>query len=244
MLMSAGRVRAVLPDELLSRRERRVLVLAPWVVMASCALILPWPFGRRVLYRAVSENRPVEVLTFTCALGAAVEAVRVALANRRTRGPGWVSAFFLLFAIGMTFIGGEEVAWGQQIVGFRTPAAVAAVNLQGELTLHNLGFMQGHNDLLRVSFGVCGLIGVALGRTRALRPVGAPVALLSWFAVIVLVGLVDTAMDLSRMTRRGWEFGHRLSEVVELFIAFAGLLYATLRRRALAAALDSPPLPK
>lgn len=33
---------------------------------------------------------------------------------------------------------GEELAWGQRIFFFATPAAVKAVNAQGELTLHNM----------------------------------------------------------------------------------------------------------
>jgi hypothetical protein len=33
---------------------------------------------------------------------------------------------------------GEELSWGQHAIGYRSPPAVAAINVQGEVNLHNL----------------------------------------------------------------------------------------------------------
>ena len=38
----------------------------------------------------------------------------------------------------MVFIAGEEISWGQRIVGLETPEQVAAHNVQQELNVHNL----------------------------------------------------------------------------------------------------------
>jgi hypothetical protein len=44
-------------------------------------------------------------------------------------------------AIGCFFIMGEEVSWGQRIIGFDTPEAWAEKNYQQETTLHNLDWV-------------------------------------------------------------------------------------------------------
>ncbi len=46
--------------------------------------------------------------------------------------------FFLLMIVVFLFGAGEEVSWGQWIFGFKPPEAVANVNMQRELNLHNL----------------------------------------------------------------------------------------------------------
>lgn len=38
----------------------------------------------------------------------------------------------------MVFFGGEEINWGQRIIGFETPAFLANPNIQGEFNLHNI----------------------------------------------------------------------------------------------------------
>ncbi len=44
----------------------------------------------------------------------------------------------LALAVVFAFGAGEEISWGQRLLGFATPDAVEAVNVQGEFTLHNL----------------------------------------------------------------------------------------------------------
>jgi hypothetical protein len=56
--------------------------------------------------------------------------------------------------------GGEEISWGQRLLGISTPESVAASNVQDETNLHNLGFLQntlGVAELFQLfwwSFGV------------------------------------------------------------------------------------------
>lgn len=58
------------------------------------------------------------------------------LACRRVAGQKRL--MWALMALGLTFVGMEELSWGQRILGFSTPQFLAAVNLQAELTLHNV----------------------------------------------------------------------------------------------------------
>ena len=45
----------------------------------------------------------------------------------------WLGLMVLLFLFGM-----EEISWGQRIVGWETPEALAEINIQGESNLHNI----------------------------------------------------------------------------------------------------------
>jgi hypothetical protein len=46
--------------------------------------------------------------------------------------------FFLLFGFMFFVFFGEEISWGQRILGFETPEAVKARNMQKEFNFHNL----------------------------------------------------------------------------------------------------------
>ena len=77
---------------------------------------------------------------------------------------------------------GEELSWGQRIVGFETPE-IAAANRQGELTLHNDARLE---DPARLALLIGGLYGMSaplvIGRRTPLVP---PRVLVTFFAVVV-----------------------------------------------------------
>lgn len=55
------------------------------------------------------------------------------------------NVFVLLLAI-VFFVGaGEELSWGQHLLGFEPPESVADRNVQGEFNLHNLELLHGRN---------------------------------------------------------------------------------------------------
>ena len=49
--------------------------------------------------------------------------------------------FYVLLAFLFFFGAGEELSWGQRIVGFDTPESIRARNIQEELNIHNLEFL-------------------------------------------------------------------------------------------------------
>ncbi|MEE4206185.1 MAG: hypothetical protein V2I39_07830, partial [Erythrobacter sp.] len=85
--------------------------------------------------RLFEEDGPFEyasaVLYFWAAGACIVLALRV---DGRARLRLWLAGLAALFV----FVGGEEVSWGQRLFGFGTPEELAAVNVQGEFTLHNV----------------------------------------------------------------------------------------------------------
>ena len=81
------------------------------------------------------EDGPFETGTVICyALSAgscAVFALRAAGARGLQISLAFLTALFVL-------VGAEEISWGQRMFGFDTPERLAAVNVQGEFTLHNV----------------------------------------------------------------------------------------------------------
>ena len=123
---------------------------AVWNVPATLALTVFWaPIVGSMLFivarldksfyrMMLEEDGPVEWIQFLCFLTAGVAAVGIAR-YRHAAGFHRQAAFFVLFALGMFFISGEEISWGQRLLGIETPKYLEAVNKQGEITLHNVG---------------------------------------------------------------------------------------------------------
>jgi hypothetical protein len=219
----------------LSPRTRTTIIVTPVAITLICLVMCVPPAGRRVHDWLTSENKPVEMATFVVALAAAVLAVRMALVLIRRAGARWAGVFYVLFALGMFFIGMEEISWGQQLFGWETPADWGRANAQGETTLHNLGPFQGKNDILRFGFGFGGLVGVALAallpRVRILFP---HAALLTWFLIIAGVSAAQVYVDLvphGPLAGPLTKVGDRLAEVVEMLISFAAVLYLWINLR-------------
>jgi hypothetical protein len=82
------------------------------------------------------ENRFIENVTFVLALAAAVLMLKLFV---RSRGASSFrrSIIFILFLC-FFFFAMEEISWGQSIFGFRTTEAVAKINIQHELNIHNM----------------------------------------------------------------------------------------------------------
>ena len=77
---------------------------------------------------------------------------------------------------------GEELSWGQRIVGFETPD-IAAANRQGELTFHNDARVE---EPARLALLIGALYGIAAPLAfRRRTPFAPPRALITFFAVVV-----------------------------------------------------------
>ena len=221
----------------LGPRTRAAILVAPLAISIACVAVCIPPAGRQFYERFTAENGPVEMATFVLSLVAAAMGVRhaIALLRRRERV---AAAFYVIFALGMFFIGMEEISWGQQLFGWQTPADWNAANAQGETTLHNLGPFQGHNDILRFAFGFGGLIGLAaaplLPRFRLLFPHR---VLLTFFLVIAGISAAQLYCDAvpnGPLVGPLDKIGDRLAEVVEFLITVAAVLYLWINRRRLA----------
>jgi hypothetical protein len=91
--------------------------------------------------RLTREDGPYE--TFT-ALGFALAGV-VGLSACLRRGWRFKVMPLLLMSLFFLLAAGEEISWGQRLMNFNTPKAIATYNVQGELNVHNMfGYLADH----------------------------------------------------------------------------------------------------
>lgn len=204
------------------------MAVAPWAILLGFVLLLAFPSSRWLAERLLSENRPVELLTFLLFVWAAILGVSIARQASKHGEHVITVSFYALFATLCFVVAMEEISWGQQFLPIETPEYLKEINVQGELTLHNF---RGHNSALELFvFGIIGLVGVALSRIPALRTITPPAVMFSWFMAIALAGGADAFTDQSDQTRLPIYVVAWIGEVVEMMIAMASVTFLWLKR--------------
>lgn len=144
-----------------------------------------------------SEDGIVENAGAAAFLGASM-LFGVAYARARRRA-------YLVLALAFFVGAGEEWAWGQHALGFGTPALYEGWNAQGEVTIHNLVFLQQGTyvpvDIVEVLFFVFAIVYTVLVPLLAARSVAARGALarrativLGAFGTLLLANLALLAL--------------------------------------------------
>lgn len=112
-----------------------------YVLVGTGALALGYAvlfLGQDAVDAMMGEDGVVEYLG---ALGLFAASVLFFLGFLRVRQSpiSWIKkAFLLVLALVFLFGAGEEISWGQRILGVETPEALRDANVQGELNFHNL----------------------------------------------------------------------------------------------------------
>lgn len=139
-----------------------------------------------------NEDALLEWTQFALFLGSAIAALAVGIRLWRS-GARLPAALYLLFGVGLIFVAGEEIAWGQRLFDFGTPEGLRAINRQNEVTIHNIQAEGGFDVLALFNAGMMLLGGYAAvapwtppgrrarGRGRLFVP---PLMLTTWFAII------------------------------------------------------------
>ena len=93
----------------------------------------------RPLYRTfVEEDGIVEWIQFAVLI--VLVPVAILIARRLwDRGERSFAALFMIAGLAALFIAGEEISWGQRLLGWATPEELEALNRQGETNIHNVG---------------------------------------------------------------------------------------------------------
>jgi hypothetical protein len=191
--------------------------LLPFFVLASAAVV-------RLLHRPLmrwlaEEDGPFEWIQ---AVGFAAGAILAGVAAwRLARGGRWVAALlFAGLALGLVFVAGEEIAWGQRIFQFATPDELARINEKAEVSVHNISSLAPMFTVAKLIAGIYGSLAawvlIALRRrwsVEKLEVFVVPVFLSSPFLIVL-------AMRLMRLTvlRHTVPLGY--AELEELFLAW------------------------
>jgi hypothetical protein len=127
-----------------------------------CVLWTVLKKGFKVFYFAsIREDGVLEYLQVLLLLAACIIAGPAARRFARM-GQRLNAVMHVLFAGGLVFVAIEEVSWGQRILHLSLPALFRQHNIQQEITLHNLDFVQNHLliplFILVGGYGACGWV--------------------------------------------------------------------------------------
>lgn len=195
-----------------------------WPVLANLVAMLPLfvclylsDSNREVFYQAVQEDEFLEWATvWAFAVAAGVFAVAAVRQRRSSGALPWFLAGVSLFCF---FVAGEEMSWGQRILGYRPPAYFLAENFQQELNVHNV---------VDTSLRKLGLKGVILGYgvLLSLLALAPPIRkLFGRLAIVTPPWTLAPAFLVAFFTYQEYPFKFA-GEVVELMLGLAFLFAA------------------
>lgn len=171
-------------DPMLDPRARWTHTVAGLVVVGMAATAVAAPAAYQVV---VQEDGPIEWLTF--AFFAVAGGLRLPQSIGRRR------AFDTLVALFCLFVAGEEISWGQRLLGYTPPEYFLEGNVQQEANLHNFADVFGRPGItLALLLAAYGLLLTLAHATPRLRPwlhrIGAtaPVpATVPWFGLTAIL---------------------------------------------------------
>lgn len=207
---------------------RIFLVVGPAIALVAMYLLyVVYPNG---YLWGTAEDSLVEWGTVACYLPALV--VAAALVPRWWRqGHRLTATAYALLCLGFFFIAGEEVSWGQRLLGFEGPPALVEANLQDEANLHNLlGRYALHGLYILVGIWGVGLGRWVVRRVRWLRPgyAYAPSKEVFWWFLPALAYYVYVDYVIPAVGVLGVELSEgppRFQEPVELLLGAGFLLF-------------------
>jgi hypothetical protein len=208
------------------------IFFSPFVLLALVVSLLLIPQTRSFGFWVLDENNPIEILTFVFSFCGGVYGLFFAIKNSKLLGTSF-TFFYVLFSLFLILVAMEEIAWGQWFFHFETPADWKKLNVQGETTLHNLPQFQGQNDILRMIFGIGGVIGMIIGRINFFKNIGVPLVLISWFGIIILYTALDIITDYMTIDSGILHAIYAITEFIELLIVGSAFIYLLLNNRML-----------
>jgi hypothetical protein len=221
----------------LTGQQGVILAAVPILIVLAMAAAVPF-FDLFVWL--TDEDSLIEWLQFLLLAASALLFVLLAMRLFRSQARA-VGLLAFLVALGLFFVAGEEIAWGQRIFGWGTPAALGAVNVQNETTLHNIS---GAHQLFVYGVMLAGLYGAVAPLLRAWLWRERPRTWLEYLLIPPLALIPAFLMPfVYRFTRLALgidgRFPHlifpitKFSEVTELCLYFGVVIFAWLNLRRL-----------
>ncbi len=209
----------------------QVVFWLPFIALALFYLASLWPMN--FFKELVKEDHLVENLQFWVLALGSLGLLPALLSHWRKKH--WLrTAITLAAIIGFAAVAGDEIAWGQRLLGLEVSEAVKEVNRQEELTFHNLYAVEWLVIYAYTALSLFGTLGGVLIRSiKSLQKyeILAPLQHLIGYFVLPLIYFVQ-------QLRVEWGIWHSWSEVAELSL-YAGLVLwmVIMERKSLASSL-------
>lgn len=147
-----------------------------------------------------------------------------------------IAILYLFLAIGLFFLTGEEISWGQRIFGWQTNGVMAEINTQNETNIHNISGFKTAFKWVQLLVGAYGLfLPLLLKRWKARGPwrdlltaiVPHPV-LMPYFGTMFFWKVYRNLFVVSAQ----WEFVMaEYNEILELVLAIGLFLFMIFQLR-------------
>lgn len=196
---------------------KNVLLLLPFIVFGILYTVSLWHFN--IFKEIVKEDRVIEYSQFwILAIGGIWNLVAAWHFSKQKQ---WLwAAFYLVGAVGFLAIAGDEISWGQRLIGLESSEELKAVNRQGETTFHNLYAVEWIVIYAYVALSAFGAFAHTIVKnTRPLKKYA------HWFPAPLLIGFfLFPLLYFVQQLRVQWGIWHSWSEAAELAL-YAGLVF-------------------
>lgn len=126
------------------------IILIAYILLTYTALLLD---GETFVF-FVAEDHFFEYLSALAFLGAGVFFLAAFWLSRhpghRDENPPIKRLAYVVLAFVLIIGAGEEISWGQRVLGYETPEVLRKLNVQEEATLHNLEVFEGESGIVTV----------------------------------------------------------------------------------------------
>lgn len=129
--------------------RNRFYFIVPIVLMFVWYLSL-LVLGSEAIDFLAKEDHVAEWMSFFALLGTSLVFLLtyIRIRHQMPRKARMAELSLIVLALMFFVAAGEEISWGQRILGFETPEALRALNEQEEFNIHNLHFLDQRNKLL------------------------------------------------------------------------------------------------
>lgn len=112
-----------------------LIMIVPYIIALSG--VIAALFGKDVYKIYTDEDGIVEYLQVLCWVFSFTFSVKIAM-HQFSADEKTIAALFAFLSVFILFVIGEEISWGQRILGWGTPEALQAINKQDETNVHNI----------------------------------------------------------------------------------------------------------
>jgi len=208
-----------------------------WAPILGAVLMLVARLDKDIYRFLLTDDGPIEWMQFGFFLLATLAGALVSWQRFRA-GHVVQGALFAIFAMGMTFVTGEEISWAQRVLDFETPEQLAEINTQDEATLHNIGGVLPTINIVMMMACFLGAAAYFVNRKVQIERYWADANFLlvppPFLAPAFLVPALYKLVRFTVLTEPGFTIT-KYGEWGELCFAFALFAFAGLNYRRLAA---------
>lgn len=191
-------------------------------LVAGCAVIALLIVDRALFHAMAGEDLALEWASALLLFAGGFLFLAAALRRRRIAN-GAALDLLILIGFGGLFllIAMEEISWGQRVIGFETPGAMAEINWQSEFNFHNL-----QTDLSELGYYLgTGILLIALPLVKETLPHWWPVRRFGAFMPDRTVALISAPMLFL-------SYGHWNLLPIQFLAIFGALTMAVFARSA------------